>query len=374
MIIPDVQLRDLAIHSGKRLRVIPSDIVVQIVVVAFSAELLREGIVPTLLGIADLSPGTQRAANPDTVVVDLVTASDHDVVGRGLVLSDNSVPQTRAAPGSLIGADTEPVARVEHDAHRLGRSGDEEAVGSWFVLAGETQLGDEVFVFDLGRLDWDDNVEGPERVARIGVEALGLNAGAASLVVDSAVGLAFGGRQVSSGPNSSEDQRGLEEDLSAAALDHNEDAAIPATVIHATVVEQRAAHNLLAIGGLFATERERILPGAIASSISSGDYNGLVPSAGGRTVGGALDTRLIDEAGKILGRVGRMVFARSSWRPTGRPDTLLFSGEPGETRRFLVAPLGRGSIGVPAVLLARHGAPGSLALRHGRLYGRSGRI
>ena len=61
MIIPNVQLRNLAVRLCKRFRPKPPDIVVQIVVVTLGTEALGERIMSSLLGVADASP---RAKGP----------------------------------------------------------------------------------------------------------------------------------------------------------------------------------------------------------------------------------------------------------------------------------------------------------------------
>ena len=117
MVIPDVQLRNLAVGCRKGLGVVPTQVVLEVVVVAFRAQLLRERKVPALLRVLDIGPRPQRAGYSDAIVVDLVSAPNHDVVGPLFMFSNNIVPEGSTAPSVLIGANTESIARMEHDAH-----------------------------------------------------------------------------------------------------------------------------------------------------------------------------------------------------------------------------------------------------------------
>lgn len=56
MVIPDVDLGNLTVDTSKGVKVVPTDIVLQVVVIAFSAQCLGEGIVSSLLGVTDVSP------------------------------------------------------------------------------------------------------------------------------------------------------------------------------------------------------------------------------------------------------------------------------------------------------------------------------
>jgi hypothetical protein len=98
MVIPDVDLRNLTVGRGKwfspvprsvlvleitrlhtliyRIDHIPSDVVLQVVVITSLTKLLREGIFPSLLWVVDSSPSSQRTTDSDSIVVDLITATD----------------------------------------------------------------------------------------------------------------------------------------------------------------------------------------------------------------------------------------------------------------------------------------------------------
>ena len=130
VVVPDVQLGNLAVGIRKRLGRVPADVVLQVVVVALLTEGLRERMVLPLLGVADVGPVVERAGDTDAVVVDLIAAANpatvsttnqylifsrtkdvlHDVEGSLLVFAQDIVPQRRATPGRLVGADTEAVA------------------------------------------------------------------------------------------------------------------------------------------------------------------------------------------------------------------------------------------------------------------------
>ena len=135
MVIPDVQLRDLAVGVREGSHAVPLDVVVKVEHVALVAHVLAKGEVATLLGVSNGGPRRQRATDTHAVVVDLVAASDHDVEGRLLVHAEDVVPESRARPCLLVGAHGETVARVEHDAHALLLRGHEEACLPVQVLA-----------------------------------------------------------------------------------------------------------------------------------------------------------------------------------------------------------------------------------------------
>ena len=80
VVVPDVELGDLAVGHGEGAGRVPADVVLEVVIVAVLAQLLGEGVLAPLLGARDVGPLAQRALDADAVVVDLVAASDP---GRG---------------------------------------------------------------------------------------------------------------------------------------------------------------------------------------------------------------------------------------------------------------------------------------------------
>lgn len=230
MVIPDIDLWDLAVGRRKRSRIIPAEVVLEIVIVALGTKLLWEGVLLTLLGVAYVRPSAQGAVDSDAIVVDLVTTSHHDVERRSFMLPHNVVPQAWTAPGLLIGADAEAIAGVEHDAHRLVYGGDEEAVDLRLVAGGESQLWHLIFVTRLLGLERHADAECPEGVAFVGIQ---------TLTIDPGLSL--------SAANSSQRQRGVVKHLLATALGYNENTAKPVALIHSTIVEKRSAHDLSAI-------------------------------------------------------------------------------------------------------------------------------
>lgn len=76
MVVPDIQLRNLAICCRERLRAVPANVVLEVEVVASLPELLRKWIIPPLLRVRDISPFSQWTADTNTVIINLVTASD----------------------------------------------------------------------------------------------------------------------------------------------------------------------------------------------------------------------------------------------------------------------------------------------------------
>lgn len=204
MVVPDVELRDLAVGGGERLGVVPPYVVFQIVVVAFCAKLLRKGVTLSLLGATDVRPRPQWAVNSNTIVIDLITTPHHAMVWCGLMLPQHIVPQACTTPSVLVSPHTEAVARVEHDAHGLGRSWDEETVGPGLVFAGEAQLGYKVFILDFGRFNGGLDLEGPEGVSGVGVQALGINTRPPRFVSHFAIRLANSRRKFMNGTNTSD--------------------------------------------------------------------------------------------------------------------------------------------------------------------------
>lgn len=150
MVIPDVDLCNLSIYGREWCLVIPLEIVLEVVVVAFCSQLLRERILSSLLRALDIRPWAKRAVNSNSVVVDLITASDHDMPWSLAVFPHHVVPQRRPAPGLLVGSNTEAVARVEHDPHRLGRGRDEKVVDAWLMVGLVAHLGNLVLEAGLG--------------------------------------------------------------------------------------------------------------------------------------------------------------------------------------------------------------------------------
>lgn len=229
MVIPDIDLGNLAVGRRERRCIIPAEIVLEIIIITLSTKLLWEGVLLTLLGVADARPSAQGTVDSDAIVVDLVTTSHHDVERRSFMLAHNIVPQSRTAPGLLVGADAKAIAGVEHDAHRLVYGGDEEAVDLRLVAAGEPQLWHLIFVTRLIGLERHADAECPKGVSFVGIQTLTIDPGLSLSV------------------NSSQSQRGVVKHILATALGYNENAAIPVALIHSTIVEKRAAHNLPAI-------------------------------------------------------------------------------------------------------------------------------
>lgn len=271
VVVPDVDLRDLPIGQRKGLSVVPPDIILEIVFVAFRSEHFGERVVPPLRRIPDVRPLPQRAVNSDSVVIDLVTASDRDVPGPRFVLSHHIVPQRRAAPCRLVGSYTEAVARVEHDSHRFSCGRDEEVIDVWLVVGREAHVGDGMFVVGLCGFNGDVDVEGPEGVPRVRVEAMRLESGVLGrLIVDMVLGCGF---RMLSLYNSSEGQERLVKKLPPAALDDNQHAPVPEPLVHATIIQQRPAHDLLTVRSL------RPIPLSTSERVISSPFHGRVASA-----------------------------------------------------------------------------------------------
>src|SRR4051812_39259356 len=104
VVIPDIDLGNLAVGSRKGLVAIPPDIVVVIVLVAFIAHLPIERIFASFVRVANVGPGLERAIYSHSVIVDLVASTDHHVKGSLLVHTEDIVPQYRPLPDVHIGA------------------------------------------------------------------------------------------------------------------------------------------------------------------------------------------------------------------------------------------------------------------------------
>ena len=168
MVIPDVQLSDAAIGTLERLLAIPANVIIEIIVVALGAQFLAEEEIASLLGIANSGPFSQRTVNSHAIVVDLITATNHDVKGLVAMDAEDIVPKSGTAPSVNIGTNAEAVAGVEHDPHRLRLCGDNKdlggrASGDWV---------DSVLPFSFKRLNRDVNGESPEGLCRVLVQFL----------------------------------------------------------------------------------------------------------------------------------------------------------------------------------------------------------
>lgn len=131
VVIPDVELWDLAIGAGKRLGAVPLDVIVVVVLVALRAHCLIKRIFAPLASAVDFRPGLQRPICADAVVVDLISTSDHDMERLLRVNSQNIIPKRWSLPDVHIGTDREPVTRMEHYAHTFVLGGNEKT--QWFV-------------------------------------------------------------------------------------------------------------------------------------------------------------------------------------------------------------------------------------------------
>lgn len=173
VIVPDVHLSNLAVGSRERLLAIPPDVVVEVVLVAVGAHLLAEGVFASFVGARDVRPRLQRAIHSDSVIVDLITSSNHDVKRSLLVHAQDIVPERRAGPSVNISANTEAVARVKHDAHRLGDGRDDEVLRLLkSLMVDVNQVLDIVAPSRLELLERSLDDEAPEGSLRILVQLL----------------------------------------------------------------------------------------------------------------------------------------------------------------------------------------------------------
>lgn len=76
VVVPEVELRNLSVGSGEGLGGVPTDVVGDVVIVAFFAELLWEWVVAALAWVGDPGPWIERAVDTDAVVVNLVASAE----------------------------------------------------------------------------------------------------------------------------------------------------------------------------------------------------------------------------------------------------------------------------------------------------------
>ena len=117
VIIPDVDLGNLAVGSRKWLVAIPLHVVVEVVLVALIAHLLVKGKFASLVGVSNICPGLQRPIDSYTVIVNLITSANHDMEWFLFVHADNIIPESWSRPSIDISADAEAIARMEENAH-----------------------------------------------------------------------------------------------------------------------------------------------------------------------------------------------------------------------------------------------------------------
>lgn len=84
--------RNLPVGRCEWLGRIPANVVLEIVVVAFGTQFLGETVLSTLVGIRYSRPCCQRPIYSDSVVVDLIAATKHDVEWHLAMPSHNIVP------------------------------------------------------------------------------------------------------------------------------------------------------------------------------------------------------------------------------------------------------------------------------------------
>lgn len=87
MVVPDIDLRNGCIGTCERLGAIPADIVLEVVFVAVGPHLVVKRKVSSLVRVANVCPGLERAIDSNTIIVDLITATNHDMEGSLFVRS-----------------------------------------------------------------------------------------------------------------------------------------------------------------------------------------------------------------------------------------------------------------------------------------------
>src|SRR5579862_3280694 len=77
MIIPDIHLRDLPISRRKWLRGEPPTIIPKEIIIAVLSALVIERVDSSLAGILFFCPMAQRPFNPNAIIVDLISPTNH---------------------------------------------------------------------------------------------------------------------------------------------------------------------------------------------------------------------------------------------------------------------------------------------------------
>lgn len=86
MIVPEVELRNLAVGTCEWLCRVPSNVVVDIVVITFLAQGFREGVVSSFFRVRDTSPLSQWTVDSDAIVVNLITSTNPEKLDSGLII------------------------------------------------------------------------------------------------------------------------------------------------------------------------------------------------------------------------------------------------------------------------------------------------
>jgi len=79
VVIPDIDLWYCGIRTSKWFCAEPPHIIIKVVLVTLGPQLLVKWIIPPLFRIADGCPLLEGTVNSNSVVVDLVAATNHDV-------------------------------------------------------------------------------------------------------------------------------------------------------------------------------------------------------------------------------------------------------------------------------------------------------
>lgn len=298
MVIPNVELGDLPVRIRERLDVVPPNVVFQVVIIALDPELLRERILSAFLRVADISPRTERAIDTDSIIVYLVATSDHDVERHLAVFSHHIIPQGSTTPSLLVCADTEAIARMKHDAHGLSESRDEETVESRLVVGRVAHFGDFVFKLTLGFAHRHHDVELPEGIAGVGIEAVRLDqAVPAGCAVGRSVGDTIGARsKLLDSTCGTKGESGLIERRLAATLDYNQYGTNPIALVHSAIVEERTANDLLTIIDPRTTAVLRRIVGLVITlGMAGSDSQRLVVGTTMGAIALRLDPRLVQK-------------------------------------------------------------------------------
>jgi hypothetical protein len=106
----------------------------------------------------------ERSINTNTIVVDLVATTNHNMERLLLVNAQHIVPQTRPFPGIHISSNAEAIARMEHDAHAvvLGWHNELLCPAQWLVVFSHSHLRDIVLPRRLLLQEWHIDLVPPE--------------------------------------------------------------------------------------------------------------------------------------------------------------------------------------------------------------------
>jgi hypothetical protein len=167
MVIPNVELWNASISTLERFQPVPANVVVKIMLIASLTQVLIERELPSLTRIRDIRPCFQRPGNAHIIIVNLITTTKHNMERILLVLTQDVVPKSRAAPFLFNCSNTETVTGVEEHAEGVGLGWNVKVLGFKGEKGRNGVLPSRLIV-----LDWHVDCKAPESPVVILVKLL----------------------------------------------------------------------------------------------------------------------------------------------------------------------------------------------------------